>query len=199
MIEPLCRGHQCIVVGSAPGVTLPDPEPGDVILGANGGAAIARNAGREVHVLCTTAYLFRPGASRQELATLAELRDLSVESLWIDETDGSAIEAQRRARFFGITWKRARGVHPDDRARLVESVVGEPLRVSTGVFAASLAVASGASEIVVCGVDPSLHGHEGMSWDQAQRDHAIEDAVALTSLRTSGQVELTRQKEAARC
>lgn len=189
MIEPLCRGRRCIVVGSAPGVTLPDPEPGDLILGANGGAAIARDSGRKVHVLCATAYLFRAECSRQEFATLEALRGLSVQSLWIDETDGSAIEAQRRARGLGITYRSARGVHPEDRARLVETVAGDPLRVSTGVFAACLAAASGASEVVLCGINPWHGGHEGMPWDRAPRDHVQEDGKALEAMGLLGWVD----------
>lgn len=182
MIEPLCRDCRCIIVGSAPGVTLPEPLPGDVVLGANGGAAIARDAGREVHVLCTTTFLFRPDCARAEFATLEALRGLSVQSIWVDEQHGPASFLERKLEALRIGYERMQGVSPEARRSLVAAAVGEPIRVSTGVFAACLAVASGASGIVVCGIDPWVAGHEGMPWDEARRDHVLEDARALEAI-----------------
>lgn len=183
-MEPRCTGRRCVVVGSAPGVRLPEHREGDCYVAANGAARVLHDHLRPVDVLCTTAYLFRlPPVTKAEEATINSLFALSrVGSVWVDTTAGPAEAVVSALGRLGIQWDTAWGFNPPGtRERVVAGIVGSELRVSTGIFAACLAIASGASEVVLCGI--SLEpGHEGMPWDEAPRDHVTEDRQALAAL-----------------
>jgi hypothetical protein len=156
-------------------------------MGANGGAALAYQAGREVDVLLTTAFLFRSDATRQEVQTRESLRGLRVESVWVDEKCGTAAQVARELRQLGVGYKRIRGVPSHNRNAITWEVITELTFpwVSTGVWAACLALASGASSVELVGV--SLDGgHSGMEWDRAPRYHANEDAACLRALLAKG-------------
>jgi hypothetical protein len=179
MIERLCTGRRCLVVGSAPGVVVPPYQGGDITLAANGGAGIVQAAGRVVHVLLTTSYLFRPNPSRQELETIRSMRKLTVESVWVDTKTGPVSQAIQGLQLLGCTWEILHAVNPVDRHQVVEVATGAPGWVSTGVWGVCLAVASGASEVLTAGITPHQVGHAGMPWDSARRDHVPQDAEAL--------------------
>lgn len=187
--ESACAGRRCVVVGSAPGVRLPEATAGDVVLAANGGAGVAKRHGRPVDVLLTTAYLFRAEITRQELATLEAMRGVEAGTLWVDEKSGPAAHLEGKCRVLGIGYGALRPVSPAARVEVCRVAIGVDRRISTGVWAACLALASGAARVVLCGIslDP---GHDGMPWDDAPRDHVVEDGEALRFLLARGDVEV---------
>lgn len=178
LAEPACRGQLCLVVGSAPGAALPESSF-DVVIGANGGAAIARAAGLDVRVLATTAHLFRNGLTAEEQATLDSLRDLSVEALWLDTKNAPAWEVAQRWPALGLSADRLCAVPPVLRERVATEAVGFSRWVSTGVWAACLALASGAKSVTLAGISGQA------------RDHADQDAEVLAALEARG-VEVLR-------
>lgn len=176
----MCTGRRCIVVGSAPGVELPKAEHNDVILAANGGAAVVRAAGREVDVLVTTSHLFA-GTTELDRATLESLRDLRVGSAWVDTKNGLLTHMRVQAMDYALEAKDYINVTPHLRNKIAEEALGFTRWMSTGVWAACLAVASRASNVVLCGVSMQA-GHAGMPWDHQARHHMNEDAVCLRAL-----------------
>lgn len=196
LLDLYIKGQRCIVIGSAPGVRLPESLPMDVVLAANGGAAVAKARELPIHALLTTSYLFRDGATLPELATLERMRGVGTYSLVVDEQHGPSRPIVARFKDFGIAYQVLQPVPPDVRATICRDAIGSELRVSTGVFAACLAIASGASEVVLCGI--SLEpGHEGMPWDEAPRDHVSEDRQALAALLSRPNVSLMDLEVAA--
>jgi hypothetical protein len=187
--EAACVGRRCVVVGSAPGVRLPAVEAGDMVMAANGGAGVAKRQNRPVHALLTTAHLFRAEATRQELATLEAMRGVTVGSLWVDEQSGPAAHIGAKCRVLGIGYDVLQPVEPAARARVCRVAIGVERRISTGVWAACLALASGASSVVLCGISLDS-GHDGMPWDTSPRDHVVEDGEALRFLLARGNVEV---------
>lgn len=197
MIEPLCKGRRCLVVGSAPGVALPEPVAGELVMGANGGAAIARDAGRTVDVLLTTAHLFRATPSPVEAATIESLRGLEFRSVWVDTRNGPGLRAAWGLNAIGSRGDRLVQVSPGDRSSVVLGAIGADIWVSTGVWAACLAMVSGALEVELAGVSLA-RGHEGMPDDTAPRDHVVEDAQALYLLVERGVRVPANLREAVR-
>lgn len=173
LAEPICLGRRCLVVGSAPGTMLPKSGL-DVVIGANGGAAIARAAGLDVHILATTSHLFRDGLAAEEQATVDSLRDLSVEALWLDTKNAPAWEVAQRWPALGINANRVCAVPPALRERVATEAVGFSRWVSTGVWAACLALASGAESVAIAGISGEA------------RDHAPQDAEVLAALEARG-------------
>jgi hypothetical protein len=185
MIEPLCEGRDCVVVGSAPGPSFSFHDPRTIVIGANGGASLARKYGMVPHVLVTTAHLFRESRSKQEQATYESLRGLCLHSVWVDEKNGPASTVSGKRFDLRLSYGRLRGVSPQDRADVVRRAVGESAWVSTGVWAICLAVVSGAKTVATYGISLGV-GHAGMPWDRAPRDHVFEDEVTLRRLRRNG-------------
>ena len=185
LVEPICRGRRCIVVGSAPNLVMPTARISDVVIGANGGASLAR---RPVDVLATTSYLFRAnGSTRAERETKELMRGLNVVSIWVDEKTGPATPAIDQLKELGCTWRHLYRVSPKARESVVVAATGQAHShwVSTGVWAACLAVVSGATSVIVVGVSLAP-GHIGMSWDRAPRHHADEDGITLYLLKAKG-------------
>lgn len=194
--EPFCLGQRVLVVGSAPGLALPPVTAYDVALGANGGAAILREAGRRVEALITTTYLFREDASSSELATRARLRGLEVPIVWFDEKGGEAPSLSVLEQDHGILALGRVRVNPEQREAVVKRAIDENPWVSTGVWAALLASVSGARSITLVGVNPgSRGGHHGSADDGTTRMHREEDARALDLL--SARASLLVLEEAA--
>jgi hypothetical protein len=189
LTEPLCKDRRCIVVGSAPGALqeLEDACQSELCswltLAANGGAGVAREAGLIVSVLLTTSYLFRPRTTRQEVATIDAMRGTRCSSIWIDE--GHYCDIVPALAAVGVTYDQITRVDPSERHLVTTRATGSPLRVSTGVWAACLAYVSGAASVRVVGVRPESHGHHGMPWDAARRDHVRADTVALQAMRVA--------------
>ena len=186
--EQMCNGKRCIVVGSAPGACLPKQQSGDVVMGANGGAAIARKSGRDVDIFCTVASLFFDGISRKDRATLKSLGGVSSRVAYVHV---QRQEPSPDLSNFGIAVQNSHYLTKKQKLQIIESACGLPLRVSTGIFAVCLAVASKAACVEVAGFSFS-DGHEGMPWDNARRDHIAEDDACLRGIQiTNPDIKLT--------
>lgn len=179
MREVLCRQRPCHVIGSAKGVEVPSVSPGMVVIGANGGASIARNAGLRVDVLCTTSYLFRKGRSESEQCTVDSMRGLHVRALYLDVQCGYMPGLDE----FDIRADMTNIVPQACRRSVTESACGAPYWVSTGVWAVCLAAVSGARSITVRGVSLT-QGHSNIpdKIDTVHRDHVDADAACLRSI-----------------
>ncbi len=181
LTEPLCKDRDCLIVGSAPGVWFP-PNTGQLVIGANGGAALARDAGFDVGVLCTTSYLYRNDASDSDIRTREAMLGLQVISVWLD------VKHDHWKDFVfwnhsGISYSVFASVDPDYRENVISKACNDvPLWPSTGVWAACLAVVSGPRTITITGIGLST-GHEGMPNDNEPRYHVEEDRAVLEVLR----------------
>ena len=197
MNEPLCADRHCLIVGSAPGTSLPDPVYGELVMAANGGARIVAEHGREVDVLLTTAFLFRTDATRQEIHTQHLMAGVECEVVYVDEKCGSARWTASRLRSIGVTWQRIVGVPAATRNRITWWVNGALTLpwVSTGVWAACFALASGAASVEIAGISLG-NGHAGMDWDQQPRYHVDEDRTCLRALASAGVVMPERLRRA---
>lgn len=172
-------GRRAIVVGSAPGLVLPEPDVHDFVIGANAGAALAREAGHRVHLLLTTSYLFRgKGRSQSEVESATLLSMYSWEDVWVDLKGGPLYKVTSSLNIYGS----AIGISPKERSDVIRAATGSDFRVSTGLWGVCLACLAAADEIVVCGIDPSSDGHHGSDLS-APRDHVTPDSAALSALR----------------
>ena len=131
----------CIVFGSAPEdendipVALLCEEDLDYcIIGANGGAAIARDMGFDVDILATTSHLFRENATPMERKTVKMIRGMYVEHVFVDEKNG-ALDLD----LFPVSSVYMHHINEGQRESLVEEVTGKKLWVSTGLWALCLA------------------------------------------------------------
>jgi len=169
--EAAMRGKHVLVVGSAPGVLV--PEWGDYVIGANAGARIAVDAGRKLDAIATTSYLLRDMDARPSAAlSLAAMRGLVAPVLWVDELCGPLGAADLDRRDVRYT-SHVRHLRTEARAAIVASATGSALWVSTGVFAACLAVVSGARHVTLTGINPDSGG---------TRDHVDADRTALAAM-----------------
>ena len=184
MTESAMAGRRVVIVGSAPGVHVPPARPDDLVVGANGGARHAARQGRRVDILSTTSHLFRPdGATRSEQYTRRQLVGMRFAATWVDERNGRFYPAGT-----GIFPGRIRRVSRRCRSWIVSRASGRDLWVSTGVFAACLAIVSGATEIVLVGISLAP-GHAGLVADTDSRHHVTEDASCLRAISSSVDLE----------
>jgi len=194
--EELFRGKQVAIFGSGDEPHWEKRDP-DVIAGANGGAALAVDQFGRCDVLATTSHLFREGRSAEEDETVEELELLEPKSAWIDAKCGP----------IGDNWLHFIGDGPGAWAHLVEPMLREQVVreaapifidvtahqdaqrrelsttrpwVSTGVWLACLAVASGARSVTTVGITGE------------SRDHAAADRAVLARLTELWGVEVVR-------
>ena len=187
LTERLCSGARCVVVGSAPCVDVNVVKPGDTIIGANGGVALAPFC----QVFVTTSHLFRDDALPSELATvksiLSHKRHGSFSSCWVYEDMIPFHVVFKALSSAGISLGRIYTLNSSARSYTIKRVLnGCSPRVSTGVWCVLLALGSGAREVEVTGV--SLITNEHVNVDDTlpapPRDHVHEDAQALDQLLT---------------
>ena len=193
LLEKLCKGKRCIVVGSAPSANLSTIGFGDVVIGANGGAAIAQQHGHTVSIFCTTRWLLQKenltpqemtARTRQEMATRKILSGLSVSATYVTNGDGADVNADADIDFddCNIDAGVVHSISYSAKERMVKCVCGFPLCISTGLFGVCLAILGGASSVEMVGFSLG-RGHFNMPWDTASRSHVLEDAAFLSALR----------------
>ncbi len=178
IIKRLCKGNKCIVVGSAPNLKLPKQQDGDIIIGANGGAGIAKQSGLKVSIFCTTKHLFRKSATKQEEESRKIVKGLSVSFTYLHSKNDEKIQLSD----FNISSETVYSINDEERLKLIESICGFPLRVSTGVFAVAIALLHGAKSVEMVGFSLDI-GHFNMPWDKAIRDHIGEDSIFFKALK----------------
>ncbi len=154
-----------MVLGSGPGAMVP---PGfNTIVAANGGVGVAREAGKFVDVLCTTAYLCRPFPSESEWASIKTWKGETFLRTWVDITGGS--EAQYLFRKHDYKFHSHTDVFVDYEFRrdIVKGVCDAEFgwhpdphkRISTGMFAVCLALASDCDRVTFSGISLNPRHH----------------------------------------
>lgn len=178
LIEPLCRDHPCLVVGSAPCVIddlgrLASMSDDTVIIGANGGARIAYDYFGRCDVLCTTSHLYQARLDHERI-TVGKLSNLILHSIYVDVKSGydgiQNLPISHRIRF----------VTDRQRRKIVQQACDIDVWVSTGVFAVCLAKVSGADYTLTAGISFS-DGHYGIE-DNHPRMHVEADRRAMDVL-----------------
>lgn len=174
------RNKECAIVGSSPDVIVPSNI--NYIIGANGGAGI-----KGADILATTAYLFRGKVSKSEASTLDVLRGLKVHTIVVDTKDGKKEAVIDGCKKFNIRYQHIVSIGPTERNDIIFKASGLNLgkgpvynRVSTGVFAACLALISGAAYIVLCGI--SFHNGYSYNREMPQRQHVPADLACIKAL-----------------
>jgi hypothetical protein len=189
-----------VIVGSAPGAIEPDATFAHhhTTIAANGGGALCAQWGIPVGYLCTTSHLFRHSASEAERLTAGSLWNLPVShSVFIDIASSPEVSmrihsAINCSAFSAVDKNARREVVLDALRRGGDRWAFDSLRVSTGVWAVCLAVASGSPRVLVTGIDPDSQGHCGIEADGPPRDHVAEDRAVLGALEAAGLVEVLR-------
>ncbi len=183
LFEALCEGEHCLIVGSAPGVVIPDSDFGCVI-GVNGGAAIARDKGLQVDVLVTTSHLFRDQIrSATEQWTIDNMSNLKVDHVWADTKNGPLELVVKGCEENNISYLDIFEVTPKDRSKIILDAIGVDLWISSGIWAVCLALSSGSSSVKIAGIS-LINGHHGAKTDNAPRHHVTQDGQCLDILRT---------------
>lgn len=172
-----------LIVGSAPDIKLPLQRDYDLVVVANGGAALAHAGGLTLDVLVTTAYLLTAQTPYNSFV-MAGWRGLTVPEVIVDEFGAETDEVRLRAT--GLVYADLKRVSRVLRGMLIAYAVGtqnvgngktEALRCSTGVLAACLAASRGATEITVAGFS-RMNGHVGNTRQHENgAHHAADDAV----------------------
>ena len=184
-ILSLIAGRSCLVVGSSPTVGIPDylATDIDVVIGANGGAAIAHDHGLKVDILATTSYLFRPLPTDQETYTVKSLGGLSPDYVLVDEQCGPLDNVRAAIWDRGIEHSNEiYGVGVPNREDVVYGATGGRWWVSTGVWAICLALSCNANRVMVTGISPGVSGHHGMELDTLSRQHNEADKACLAAM-----------------
>jgi hypothetical protein len=104
--------------------------------------------------------------------------------------DMSVAEAVQLMAHLDFAHERLEPLDHDGRARIVEAVTGQALgagpkdtgRVSNGIFAACLAFALGASEVVLGGISLTSGRHDYTDEDRPRR-HVPADQAAIAAMR----------------
>lgn len=204
-----------LIVGSAPDIRLPEERGYDFVIGVNGGARLAHDAGLRVDALVTTAYLCR-GETEYSRYVLEGWRGLRVPVVYADIFWYEAITVSRALTERRVSYLVMVPIDRVYRGVLLRSATGgaigadgealgngdlEHERCSTGVLAACLA-AQFAQRITLAGFS-RVHGHVGnLAQHENGRHHKADDAVTRllaqrVELRTTS-AELAEHLELAR-
>ncbi len=183
LFEALCEDEHCLIVGSAPGVTIPDSDFGCVI-GVNGGAAIARDKGLQVDVLVTTSHLFRGGDLPPiEQWTIDTMSNLQVDHVWADTKNGPLGLVEEGCDEHNISYLDLFEVTPEQRSEVIMDAIGVDLWISSGIWAVCLALSGGSASVKIAGIS-LINGHHGAKNDMTPRHHVLQDGQCLDILRT---------------
>lgn len=178
-------GRVCAIVGSAPGVRLPDRADRYVATNAAGPYCAAQ--GHPPDYWLVTGYMLRENDPHRQHA-YASMAGLSVGVLGYIERGMDWQAAARLLQVKNVTWGTF-DLHTEFvRMQIVEDILGRSVargtakeRVSNGLYAVCLALQAQASEVVLCGY--SLRpGYEGEAWAPLFRGHAAPDRLAFSRL-----------------
>jgi hypothetical protein len=179
-------GTRCLIVGTGKNIVMPPPTSYSFVIAANGGLEFCES--KRANVLVTTAYLCRRGPSIEESNSLESWSGATVETIYVDETDGKAAIVAERAQELGLTYSEIIGITPELRNGMVESACGLPLgagspdeRVSTAIFGVCLALGRGADSVLMVGIS-FQDGHAGKKPDNHPRHHLEADKKCLRAL-----------------
>jgi hypothetical protein len=158
-------GGGCFVLGSAPSAVWPDPRFADwVLLTVNAAQAAEPPTPRIPDITLMSGQMLGDDPVNREAKRV--LRGLSTSELWLIErgiTKDAAIEVLRSLSYkygsLGVISRRQRSRITYRQLGVdAASGVGEE-KISTGVFAALLALEQGASKVILSGISLTADGH----------------------------------------
>ena len=174
----------CFVLGSAPSALWPDRRfAGWTILTVNAAQAIAPAPGSAPDITLMSGQML--GNEPVNLEAKRVLRGRSTGELWLIERGISAAAAAELLRAMDFTYQALRLITPRLRSRITYRQLGVDAsagsgeqKISTGTFAALLALEQGASSVVLSGLSLSDAGH---AYNQLghKRYHLNSDRSAL--------------------
>jgi hypothetical protein len=179
----LLGGRRCIVLGSAPDVSLPEHGPDDAIICANGSVFVAKryNLSKPLLTVMSSSVGRANNLVRQQ--TLQNLAGCSTNELLLVESKGISFGATKAAlEQIGFSYQDSHDITRMDRAIITEQILSSDIggargqsRISTGCFAAVLAAWAEAREIVLVGF--SLTGGHSYIRGDTPRNHVGGDMV----------------------
>lgn len=187
-------GQTFVVLGSAPNPTLIDKhlkEAKLVCVNASGYCA-AKLGLPTPDVTVMSGYMVQDTEDAVKVATKESIRNLKTSELvWI-ERGVHFTEAQGRLAALGYQYQYLQLIDHEQRAKIICAVTGESLgeasgdkKVSTGLFAASLAFYRGASQVVLAGISLNAGGYEYCS-SERPRKHVTADSRAIAAMKRLG-------------
>lgn len=180
MYEAVFRNSRCLIIGSAPNITIPKHMPSDKAICINGSPYAASKLGINYPDLTIMSSYTTAHKTEKSKATMPILKDLKTkEVLFIrgsDNEDHARLVLTQAGfeydRFTTITWF--------ERAAIIGEVCGEELGigkmrnvVSNGIFAAILALWARSDSVIMCGF--SLQGGHNYMGKRLPRDHVDGD------------------------
>jgi hypothetical protein len=173
---------RCVVLGSAPGVALPQLSSSDRVICVNGSPYVANCLGIADPAVTVLAGVTTALRSEKSRATIPLLKGLRTRELLFVETLDTEEHARTVLSDVGFGWDRFTSISTSERAAVIGEVCGVELglgghndKVSNGIFAITLASWAGADEIVMCGF--SLEGGHSYLEGQTSRHNLNGDSA----------------------
>lgn len=197
--------RNAIIVGSAPDIKLPTRRDYDLVVVANGGAALAHAGGFErLDVLVTTAYLLKAQTDYNSFV-MKGWKKLHATEVIVDEFGTPLSEVEPTLRKTGLTFDKVTGVNARMRGMLIAYAIGtgigngkeEKKRCSTGMVAACLAASRGATDITVVGFS-RMNGHVGNTHQHENGAHHLADDAVMNILKERVRLSTTNPQLAKR-
>lgn len=180
-VQSICSRKNCIVVGSAPGARIPEKQDGDVIIGVNSAAMFAQESGYPVDIFYSSETLFTR-KNRRDKRMRSRLNGLNASRavIWYANCKVSLSD-------FGISVDATEYITEREGFRMVMYVCGYPLRVSSGIGAACLALQNEAKSVKMVGFSLNDKRHAALpdSCFKPLRDHITEDTNFLTAIKST--------------
>jgi hypothetical protein len=177
-------GGPCFVLGSAPSALWPDERfAAWTLLTVNAAQAVAPAPGSEPDITLMSGQMLGNEPVNREAKRV--LRGRSTGELWLIERGISAAAAAALLREMDFTYRALRLITPRQRSRITHRQLGIDAsagsgeqKISTGTFAALLALEQGATAIVLSGFSLSDAGHAYNRLGH-KRYHVDSDRAAL--------------------
>ena len=194
-----------VVLGSAPNPNLVGEQlKGAKLVCVNASGCCAAKLGLPTPDLTVmSGYMVQETTDPVKAATRESIRNLkTTELVWI-ERGVNFTEAQGRLAKLGYKYENLQLIDHQQRAKIIRVVTGENLgeeggdkKISTGLFAVSLAFYRGASQVVLAGISLNSGGYEYCSTDQP-RKHITADRQAISAMKRLGLPIKTSEKSLA--
>jgi len=180
MLRGLFAGRRSLVLGSAPDAVGPDLARIEATVCINGSGWSARKMGIvRPQLTVISSRVTRPD-HRVRAATMSILKGLETDYLLLIDVSEEMQAAKEKLDAAGIRYEKFTSVGPLERAAIVGEVCGAELgwgdtqeRVSNGVFAVTLPIWAGASEVVLAGF--SVEGGHSYIDAKTKRSHVAAD------------------------
>lgn len=183
-----------IVLGSAPNPTLVDGQlKGAKLVCVNASGYCAAKLGLPTPDLTVmSGYMVQKTTDTVKATTRESIRNLkTTELVWI-ERGVSFADAKGRLAGLDYKYEKLKLINHQQRSRIISAVTGKNLgeesgdkKISTGLFAVSLAFYRGASQVVLTGISLNTGGYEYFSTDQP-RKHIAADKQVISAMKRLG-------------